>query len=126
MTAAELLTALRSAGCEPDAAGEELALAAVPPDALAARLEVLRTGVLAVLTGKRWYGCDLATGRTAVLDPAALLPPTAGLLAVEGAVLWERLHPVARHDLPDLFAWAGLAPPVRKPAPQFDLAAHAR
>ncbi len=120
MTTTVLLTALRAAGCEPDVDGAGLVFAADPPDPLAVRLEVLHTGVLAVLAGKRWYGCDPATGRTVVLDPAALIPPTVGLLAVGGTAVWERLHPVARLDLPDLFAAADVGKPARKPPPAFD------
>ncbi len=113
MTATALLAALRDAGCEPEADGAELVFAADPPDALAVRLEVLHTGVLALLAGKRWYGCDPATGRTVVLDPAAPIPSAVGLLIVEGAAVWERLHPVARLDLPDLFSPAEVVKPPR-------------
>jgi hypothetical protein len=126
VTASELLAALREIGCDPDTDAGELVLAADPPDALAVRLEVLRTGVLAVLAGKRWYGCDPATGRTAALDPTGLIPPAVGLLAVGGSNVWERLHPVARLDLPELFIAAGVVKPKPKPAPTFDPAADAR
>ena len=126
MTAAALLTTLRDAGCDPDLDGAELVLTADPPDALAVRLEVLRTGVLALLAGKRWYGCDQATGRTVALNPAALIPANVGLLTVGGADVWERLHPVARLDLPDLFAAAGVVKPMRKTTPVFDPVADSR
>ena len=104
MTAAELLAALQEAGCEPTADEGELVLSADPPYALAAEVELLHTGVRAILAGKCWYGCDTATGRTIVLDPADLIPNNVGLLAVEGgAELWDRIHPLARFDFPDSF-----------------------
>lgn len=126
MTATALLAALRDAGCEPEADGVALVFAADPPDALAVRLEVLHTGVLALLAGKRWHGCDPATGRTVALDPAAPIQRSVGLLTVEGAAVWDRLHPVARLDLPDLFTPAEGVTRVRKPAPVFDLVADTR
>lgn len=105
MTAAELLTALREAGCEPSVEGDELVLSADPPGPLTAKLELLHTGVRAMLTAKSWYGCDTATGRTFTLDPADLIPTNVGLLIVEGAAeLWDRIHPLARFDFPELFA----------------------
>lgn len=129
MTVAELLAALRDARCEPAVDGADLVLAADPPDALALRLEVLHTGVLALLTGKRWYGCDPATGRTVALDPANRIPPVVELLSVGGTDLWERLHPVARLDFPELFTAAEVVKSPRtrelmRESTTFDLTAH--
>lgn len=108
MTAADLLAALQQAGCEPAADGDELVLSADPPGPLVAKLELLHTGVRAILAGKCWYGCDTATGRTVALDPADLIPSRVGLLVVEGAAeLWDRIHPLARLDSPELFARSG-------------------
>lgn len=105
MTAAELLTALQETGCEPTVDGEELVLSADPPDTLAVKVQLLHTGVRAILTGKRWYGCDTATGRTVALDPAAPIPHNVGLLIVEGAAeQWDRIHPLAHLDSPESFA----------------------
>ncbi len=105
MTAADLLSALQLAGCEPAVADAELVLTADPPPALAPAVAHLHTGVRAILTGKRWYGCDTTTGRTVALDPDDPLPSGVGLLAVEGeSELWDRIPPVARLVSPELFA----------------------
>jgi hypothetical protein len=87
----------------PGAEGDELALRADPPAGLLPLLRVLHTGVRALLAGRRWYGCDAATGRTRELDPAAPIPAGVTLLAVEGDRRWDRIHPAARLDLPALF-----------------------
>ena len=108
MTAAELLTALSAGGYEPEADGGELVLAAAPPDALAGPLDVLGTGVVAVLTGRPWWGCDGDTGRTLALDPRQRIPANVTLLSVGGWTGWDRLHPSAALDLPHIFA----APPA--------------
>lgn len=111
MTAAELLAALHQAGCAPSVDGADLVLSTDPPDALATTVELLHTGVRAILTGKRWYGCDTTTGRGVELDPAARIPLNIDMLVVEGAAeRWDRIHPQARLDLPELFA----AGPTRK------------
>ncbi|MBN9518544.1 hypothetical protein J0H58_08510 [bacterium] len=93
----------------PAAEGEDLVFAADPPADLDAVLRVLHTGVRAALTGRRWVGCDGATGRAAALNPAAPLPAGVTLLCVEGDGRWDRIDPAARLDLPRLFA--------RPPAP---------
>jgi hypothetical protein len=111
MTAAELLAALHAGGYDPEVDGGELVLAADPSDALAAPLEVLRTGVLAVLTGRPWWGCDGDTGRTLALDQRQRLPANVSLLGVGGEAGWDRLHPCAALDLPGLFA---PAPPTNR------------
>jgi hypothetical protein len=96
-----------------------------PPDLLAA-LAVLHTGLRAVITGRRWFGIDPRTGRPCgprpkegrgllafgALDPSQKLPPAAGLLSVEGDAVWDRVHPLARLDMPHLFA----SEPDRGPA----------
>ena len=126
MTAAALLAALRSAGCGPTAAGEELVLHRPPPEPLAGPLAVLHTGVRAALTGRRWLAFDPATGRGCgpfparghgplafgALDPGRPLPAAAGYLCVEGDSCWDRLPPFARADLPELFA-PDIATPAR-------------
>jgi hypothetical protein len=89
-----------------------------PPAHLAGPLAVLHTGVRALLTGRRWFGLDPTTGKPCgphpargdgplafgALDPTHPLPPAVGLLSVEGDSCWDRLHPLARLDRPELFA----------------------
>ncbi len=118
MTAASLLAALTAAGCRPTADGEELVFHRPPPLHLRGPLAVLHTGVRAVVSGRRWFGFDPATGKGcgphparpdgplafAALDPARELPATVGLLCVEGDTCWDRLDPLARLDQPALFA----------------------
>jgi hypothetical protein len=120
VTAKELLAALTAAGCRPVAEGEDLVFAADPPAELGPYLELLHTGVRAVLTGKRWHGSDRGTGGSSgpfpargsgplafgALDPGALLPPAVGLLTVAGDSRWDRIPPQALLDLPDAFATA--------------------
>ena len=72
---------------------------------------MLGTGVLAVLTGRPWWGCDGDTGRTLALDPRQRIPANVTLLSVGGGPGWDRLHPSAALDLPDLFA---PAPPTNR------------
>jgi hypothetical protein len=98
MTATELLAALTAAGCHPVVDGEELVSDRPPPPRLAGPLEVLHTGVRALLVGRRWYGYDPATGRACgphpargdgllafgALDPSRLLPAVVGYLSVGG------------------------------------------
>lgn len=129
MTAAELLAQLREVGCVPEMEDGELAFTADPPDTLAGPLEVLRTGVVALLTGRTWWGCDSDTGRSLPLDPRHRIPRHVTLLSLGGESGWERLHPLAFLDLPELF----IAPATPKPtpprrrtesAPQFDSSEH--
>lgn len=107
-TARELLDALAPFG--PAADGQELALAAAPPPELDEVVAVLHTGVRALLSGRRWFGCDGATGRVAPLNPAAPVPAGVTLLTVERDRGWDRIAPTARLDLPRLFD-----PPVPSP-----------
>jgi len=108
MTAAKLLDALTVAGCRPTIDGPAVVFDADPPAELARYLDVLLTGVRAMLLGKRWFGIDCATGRFlgkgGQLDPAAKLPRNAGLLIVEApGERWDRLAPWALDDFPELF-----------------------
>ena len=118
MTAAKLLDALTVAGCAPALDGPDVTFDRDPPPELDRYLDVLLTGVRALLVGKRWYGIDCATGRAVgpfpirthgplafgCLDPAAKLPRNAGLLIVEArAERWDRLSPWAADELPECF-----------------------
>lgn len=68
MTAAKLLDALSVAGCNPALDGHDLTFDKEPPAELDRYLEVLLTGVRALLMGRRWCGIDPATGH--FLGPA--------------------------------------------------------
>ena len=118
MTAAELLAALRRAGCRPSVEGPDLVLDNEPPADLARAIGVLLTGLRALLTGNRWHGIDAATGHPCgpfpgraagalafgALDPRAKLPRSVRLLAVESAGEgWDRLPPRAAETFPELF-----------------------
>jgi hypothetical protein len=107
-TARTLLDAL--AACGPAAEGEELILVSAPAAELEPLLHVLHTGVRALLTGRRWYGCDGSTGRSYELNPCAPIPAGVLLLSVEGDGRWDRIHPSARIDLPSLFEAARPGP----------------
>ena len=119
MTAQKLLDALTVAGCAPALDGLDVTFDRDPPPELDRDLDVLLTGVRALLMGRRWYGIDCATGRAVgphplrthgplafgCLDPAAKLPRNVGLLTVangEGEP-WDRLPPFAVDDWPDCF-----------------------
>lgn len=118
MTASTLLAALTAVGCRPAVEGEELVFDRSPPDHLASPLAVLHTGVRALVSERRWFGLDPATGKPCglhparrdgllafgALDPARELPATVGLLAVEGDSCWDRLDPHARLNHSALFA----------------------
>lgn len=103
MTAAAMLESLTAAGIVPTVDGGELVLATDPPDALAAALAVLHTGVVALLLGRTWWGLDPKTGRSVPLDPRQRIPRAVGLLAVGREPGWDRIHPLAFLDLPHLF-----------------------
>jgi len=118
MTAKKLLDALTVAGCNPTIDGPGVVFDADPPAELARYLDVLLTGVRALLLGKRWYGIDCATGRACgprrartfgplaggALDPAAKLPRNVGLLTVDApGEQWDRLGPWVLDDFPDCF-----------------------
>ena len=118
MTATKLLDGLTRAGCSPRIEGPDLVFDADPPDDLARYLEVLQTGVRALLLGKRWFGIDPRDGIACgpfrnrisgplawgALDPSAMLPRKVGLLIVEGTgEVWDRLGPLATVVFPELF-----------------------
>jgi hypothetical protein len=104
-TARDLLARLKPFG--PAVEASDLIFAADLPADLMPAVSVLHTGLRAVLTGRRWYGCEGATGRVVELDPAAPIPPGITLLSVEGDRCWDRIHPAARLDHPELFATRG-------------------
>jgi hypothetical protein len=88
----------------PAVQGDELVFAADVPADLDPAVEALQTGLRAVLTGRRWFGIEGATGRGTELDPGAPIPAGVTLLSVEGDERWDRIAPSARLDLPGLFA----------------------
>ncbi len=113
MTAAELLAALRDARFAPGVGGTELVFTADPPDALTGPLEVLRSGLVAAIAGRNWWGCDSRTGRSVLLDPKQRIPHNVGLLGVEGEAGWDRIDPQAFLDFPELFTESNDTKPPR-------------
>jgi hypothetical protein len=104
MTAVTLLEVL--APYRPTVEDGELVVELDPPAGLLARLEILHTGVRAVLTGRQWQGGVSTTGdRPAVvdLDPTGPIPPHVTLLRVEGDSHWDRVLASARTGVPELF-----------------------
>ena len=113
MTAADLLRLLVEAGGDPAAEGADLTLDADPPAELEPLVEVLHTGLRALLSGRRWFAFD-AAGRGCgprtdhALDPGRLLPRGATHVCVEGFA-WNSLDGcVNRH--PELFEPPAAAP----------------
>ena len=82
----------------------ELVLTADPPPELILVLEVLHTGVRALLTKRRWYGCDGQTGRVTELNEGVPLPGQITLLCVERDTCWDRIGAEAKIDHSSLFA----------------------
>ena len=104
-TASGLLALVEPFG--PVVEGGALVFDTDPSAALEPALRVLHTGLRALLSGRRWYGCDGDSGRVVELQSVALVPPGTTLLAVESDACWDRIHPDARIDLPHLFAQRG-------------------
>ena len=104
MTTARLLVALVPNQIVVE--GDELVAERDLPPGLLSRLEILHTGVRAVLTGKKWQGSTVPDGarpRVLELDPSKPIPLRIMFLCVEGDPLWDRIPASARLDLPDLF-----------------------
>ncbi len=111
MTAEEALSLLRSAGCNPHVEGDHLVLDADPPATIDDdRLDILHTGIVAILTGRPLIGID-ECGRGCVradgrLDPSHPFPANVRLVCVAGG-RWDRVSPYAADDFPELFADTG-------------------
>jgi hypothetical protein len=101
-TAEALLTAVGPFG--PSVDREELDFAVDPPSELVPVIEVLQTGLRALLGGRPWYGCDGETGRVVQLQPGVPVPGNVTLLCVAGDTCWDRIGPGVKNDLPALFA----------------------
>lgn len=101
-TARGLLALVKPLG--PSAEGAELVFDTDPPAELVPALSVVHTGVRALLTGRRWWGCASDKPLVVELNPAAPIPACISLLAVEGDMRWDRVHPTMRIELPHLFA----------------------
>jgi hypothetical protein len=108
MTAAQLFAALQPYGVAVEGGG--LAYDAdAPPDLERVLDAALHTGVRAVLSGRRWFGSTSSDGRSqknprvVELDPQKPLPRDTALLCVEGDDRWDRVHPAAHIDCPDIF-----------------------
>jgi len=107
LTVAGLLDDLAAYG--PTVEARELSFERDPPAELLPVLRVLHTGVRAVLTGRRWWGCGSTakTARPVELGTGEPIPPGITLLCVEGDTRWDRIGQTARIDLPRLFAPVG-------------------
>ena len=119
MTARELLDTLSAADCGPTVEGDELVFERDFRTDLAPLVELLQTGLRAVLTGRRWFGIDstgrgVGPARDGVLNPASRLPSTVTLLTVEGCRDgWDKIDPKARDVLPQAFEPAAQAKPSK-------------
>ena len=121
MTAATLLELLRVAGCDPAAVagdrGPELEYLAPAPAGVAEFVPLLRTGVVAVLAGRRWFALT-GTGHAVELNPRARLPRAATYLAAErrpgdpAPGVWDAVRPADSRDRPQCFD-----PPPSRPRP---------
>jgi hypothetical protein len=103
-TAAALFAQLKSFG--PTTKDGELVFTIDPPENLDSVLRILHTGVRALLTGRRWFGCgsERVMAAPRPLNPAMPIPAGITLLCVEGDQCWDRIHPAAWNDYPHLFA----------------------
>ena len=111
MTAAKLLGLLTQAGCVPSCRGFHLEFAEDVPAKLEGYVELLQSGLRAMLTGRRWFGIDPAGHGVGPFTDGALdfhqpLPATTRCLSVEGeyGAGWDVIDPLAKHELPDAFA----------------------
>src|SRR5207245_2467740 len=86
-TARALVAAVGPFG--PVVENDELVVDADPPPELVPVLEVLQTGVRALLAARRWYGCDGRTGRVFELHAGTPVPGHITLLSVEGDTRWD-------------------------------------
>ncbi|QDU20663.1 hypothetical protein [Urbifossiella limnaea] len=114
MTAVALLESL--APYRPIVEDGELVVELDPPAGLVARLEILHTGVRAVLSGRGWQGGAAVTRdrlTIVALDPAKPIPPSVTLLRVEGDSSWDRVPASARSGAPDLFVQPRESGPTR-------------
>ncbi|MCE9563192.1 MAG: hypothetical protein K8U57_14205 [Planctomycetes bacterium] len=75
------------------------------PRELRDRFMILGTGIRAMLTGKIWWGCgsEVKYAGAISLPTAGVIPAWVTLLSVEGDERWDRIHPSAWIDFPDLF-----------------------
>lgn len=109
MTAFQLSNALTAAGVTLAADAGKLALTGPVPPSLMSACKVLKTGLLALASGRRWWGVESPGGHWLLLDTRLTVPDSVGLLAAEGAARWDRVRPGARLDCPHLFAAAAPA-----------------
>ena len=90
-TAAELLAELERSQQTPSVDGRTLVLPPHLSDMHHRSLQVLHTGVRAILSNRPWYGCSCATGWSMPLSPEQLIPGWIGLLCVAGDTDWHRI-----------------------------------
>jgi hypothetical protein len=90
-TAAELLAELERNQLTPAVDGHTLVLPPHLSDMHHRSLQVLHTGVRAILSNRPWYGCSCATGWSMPLSPERPIPGWVGLLCVAGDTIWYRI-----------------------------------
>ena len=107
-TARDLASALRP--FRPMVEEGDLGFDLDPPEALEPVLDVLHSGVRALLSGRRWWATveggragRFTRVRVVELNPGEQLPAGTTLLSVEGDQRWDRLDPCAHLDHPELF-----------------------
>jgi len=109
MTAHELLTALVAVGCEPFRENDDIEVKRDVPRDLYPYVELLHTGVRAILSGRRWFGIDadgrgVGFGVGGEMSPFETIPDNAVLLTVEGARdSWDRIPQQVKLDFPKAF-----------------------
>lgn len=108
MTAVALHALLVARGFKLHVQNGELLVDPEPPPEIDKNLQVLHSGVRALLTGKKWYGSTDATSKkpwVGELSPAKLIPEGVGLLCVacDPDGQWDRIAPYYRIDNPQLF-----------------------
>ena len=106
MTASQLFQSLTAAGVTILTFGGKLCLTGPVPPALLPACQLLKTGLVALSSGRSWWGCDGLSGHWVRLDTRQPIPDAVTLLACEGAAKWDRVPSAARLDCPPLFAAA--------------------
>lgn len=84
--------------------GNDLTFVTPLPFELEDAVQVLHTGVRAVLLGRAWWGTATEKARVVELIPAEPVPDDIALLAVASDERWDRVRPDAVLDFPHLFA----------------------
>ena len=103
MTALQLSEALTTAGVVASASDGKLRLTGPVPPSLLPACRLLKAALVALASGRRWWGVEASTGRWVLLDCRLPVPVSVSLLACEGDRRWDRVPTSAKLDLPHLF-----------------------